>query len=105
MSLRAQHWRQQREIDKVNGDVPVADRGYEDKDNDKEGIEDDVRWVHGKSGGRVFVFMEDIEGDVDIVDADVDAHESGADTGRAVGGMVTASSSPRSFPLSLSRSR
>ena len=105
MSLRDQRWRQQREIDEVNGDVPVADRGYKDKDNDKEGIEDDVRWVHGKSGGRVFVFMEDIEGDVDIVDADVDAPESGADTGKAGGGMVIASSSSRSFPLSHSHSR
>ena len=41
MSLRDQHWRQQREIDEVNGDVAVADRGYEDKENDKA-VEDDV---------------------------------------------------------------
>ena len=81
--------------------MPVADRGYEDKDNNKEGIKDDVRWVHGKSGGRVFVFMEDIEGDI----ADVDTPESGADAGRAGGGMVITSSSSHSFPLSLSRSR
>ena len=95
MSLRDQRRRQQREIDKFNGDVPVADRDCEDKGNDRERVEDGVTWVRGESGERVIVAMEDVEGDVDIVDADVDVPKSDV-TG---GGKVIASSRSRSFPF------
>lgn len=47
--------------------------------------------------------MDGVGCDVEVVDADADAPESDADAGRAGGGMVIASSNPRSFPLSRSR--
>jgi len=41
MSLQGQHRRQQREINEVSGEAPVADRGRgEDKDSDKEGVDE-----------------------------------------------------------------